>query len=256
MDALIGYTGFVGSNLFSSLKGKNEIKTYNSKNISKIGKEVFDTLYISAIQAKKWWANQNPDDDIRLIDNLLSNLQEVSAKNVVFISTVDVYQPPLDADEDKVLDKNIHAYGANRLYAEERIKALYDNVHIIRLQGLVANNLSKNVIFDLKHKNMLATINPHSTLQWYPLERLFKDISVVLENNIELINFSVEPITTKEIIDIAPLTQQERNLTSTEPSTPVHYNVTSKYAPLFGGQNGYIVPATESLEAISQYFAG
>ena len=253
MNGLVGFTGFVGQNIKRSLDADSFL--FNSSNIGDIANKTFDILYISAIQAKKWWANQNPKEDKQLIDNLLSHLENVSAERVVFISTVDVYQPPLNADEDTALNADIHAYGANRLYAEERVKSLFQKVHIVRLQGLVASNLSKNVVFDLKNKNILETINPSSTLQWYPLQRLYSDINIVIDNDIELINLSVEPIETQQIIDIASLSPEERKLTSSKPAAPVHYNVTSKHASHFGGRDGYIVSAKESLAAIAQYFS-
>lgn len=249
---LVGYTGFVGTNI------KNEFKTnidcYNSKNITTIEKAEFSTLYISAIQAKKWWANQNTEEDKVLIDELFEHLSTVKANKVVFISTVDVYQPPLNADEDTPSNKDIHAYGANRLYAEEKIKSLFEDVHIIRLQGLVANNLTKNIVFDLKNKNILETINPESALQWYPLSRLNSDIEKVIEHNIPLINLSVEPVKTQDIINIAPLTAAEKAIVSTKPAAPAFYDVKSKYAELFDGKNGYIVSAEESLAEIQKYF--
>ena len=252
MDALIGFSGFVGSVLLENIS--TDIDLYNSTNISDIHKKHYDCLYISAIQAKKWWANQNAEEDKSLIDDLFVHLKTVKANKVVFISTVDVYQPPLNADEDTPSHKDIHAYGANRLYAEEKIKSLFDDVHIIRLQGLVANNLTKNIVFDLKNKNILESINPHSTLQWYPLSNLYRDIEKVIERNISLINLSVEPVKTQDIINIAPLTTAERAIISTKPMHPAFYDVKSKYAQLFGGNNGYIVSAEESLAEIQKYF--
>lgn len=251
-DGVIGYSGFVGDNLIKSFISK--IDKFNSKNISEIKEKEFGTLYITAIQAKKWWANQNAEEDKALIDGLFEHLSTVKANKVVFISTVDVYQPPLNADEDTPSNKDIHAYGANRLYAEEKIKLLFDDVHIIRLQGLVANNLTKNIVFDLKNKNILETINPESALQWYPLSRLNSDIEKVIEHNIPLINLSVEPVKTQDIINIAPLTAAEKAIVSTKPVAPAFYDVKSKYAKLFGGNNGYIVSAEESLAEIQKYF--
>ncbi|WP_160063888.1 NAD(P)-dependent oxidoreductase [Psychromonas sp. L1A2] len=251
-NGLIGYTGFVGENIKLSIPG--ELMCYNSSNINDIKGTTFDILYISAIQAKKWWANQNPEEDKNLIDQLFGYLESVEAKKVVFISTVDVYQPPLNANEDTSNNKNIHAYGANRLYAEERAAELFEDLHIIRLQGLVADNLSKNIVFDLKNKNILETLNPDSSLQWYPLKRLYSDIENVIKNKIPLINLSVEPIKTQSIIDIAPLTIEERKIVSTQPANYVSYDVKSKYAKLMGGDNGYIVNAQESLTAIKSYF--
>jgi len=251
-NGLIGYTGFVGENLTKQL-GAN-VECFNSKNIEKIHRLKFDTLYISAIQAKKWWANQNPLEDKRLINELLTHLSKVKANKVVFISTVDVYQPPIGVDEDALTTNDIHAYGENRLYAEQCINELFDDVHIIRLQGLVANNLSKNIIFDLKNKNILESINPDSCLQWYPLSRLVSDINVVIKNDIRLINLSVEPVASKDIIGIAPLSDEQRKIVATAPAAAVKYDVTSKYAALFGGDKGYIVSASESLSNIQNYF--
>lgn len=249
---LIGYTGFVGTNIKNEFKAS--IECYNSKNITEIKEEEFSTLYICAIQAKKWWANQNAEEDKALIDDLFEHLKTVKANKVVFISTVDVYQPPLNADEDTPSNKDIHAYGANRLYAEEKVKYLFDDVHIIRLQGLVANNLTKNIVFDLKNKNILETINPESAFQWYPLTRLNRDIEKIIEHNIPLINLSVEPVKTQDIINIAPLTADEKAIVSTKPMNPAFYDVKSKYAELFYGKNGYIVSAEESLAEIQKYF--
>ncbi len=250
--ALIGHTGFVGSNLEKELTDK--LHCFNTSNITDIHGKTFDCLYISAIQAKKWWANQNAVEDRKLIDVLFEHLRSVKANKVVFISTVDVYQPPINADEDTRSIQNMHPYGANRLYAEKKVRALFSDVHIIRLQGLVAENLTKNIVFDLKNKNMIASINPNSALQWYPLRRLNSDIQKVMENNIPLINLSVEPIKTQDIIDIAPLSDQEKALVSSAPSDPVYYNVKSKYAGVFGGNSGYIVGADESLAEIQNYF--
>jgi hypothetical protein len=76
-NAIIGYSGFVGQNLVNFLT--SEVKRFNSSNIEKIKNESFDVLYITAIQAKKWWANQNPVEDKGLIDELFSHLSTVKA---------------------------------------------------------------------------------------------------------------------------------------------------------------------------------
>ena len=107
----------------------------------------------------------------------------------------------------------------------------------------------------MKNKNILDTINPASTLQWYPLSRLNKDISTVIANDLKLVNLSVEPLTTQQIIDVAPLSGAERAIVASNPSNKVAYDVKSKYASQFGGSNGYIVGASESLDEIKRYFS-
>ena len=58
--ALIGYTGFVGSNLARQLRFD---ATYNTSNIESIAGEEFDLLVCAGVRAEKWIANANPDAD-------------------------------------------------------------------------------------------------------------------------------------------------------------------------------------------------
>ena len=113
MDALIGHTGFVGGNL---LRQHDFGACYNTSNIETISGRRFDTLVFSGAQAKKWWANQNPDADRHGIQRALNAMHGVSARRVVLISTVDVVPQVAGADEafDCASQTN-HAYGANRL---------------------------------------------------------------------------------------------------------------------------------------------
>ena len=74
-DALIGFTGFVGSNLarqhtFGAL--------FNSSNISDIHDQHFDTLVFSGARAVKWWANKNAAEDWEGIQAALQPLATVS----------------------------------------------------------------------------------------------------------------------------------------------------------------------------------
>ena len=64
MNALVGYTGFVGSNLYTA--GHFDA-VYNSKNIG----EAYDTkpelLIYAGMRAEKYLANHVPEKDLELI---------------------------------------------------------------------------------------------------------------------------------------------------------------------------------------------
>ena len=66
-DALIGYTGFVGSNL---LRQRAFDATYNSKNIGDIAGREFELLVCAGAPAAKWLANSKPDEDAANLDRL------------------------------------------------------------------------------------------------------------------------------------------------------------------------------------------
>ena len=129
MDALIGYTGFVGSNI------KNQKKFdyyYNSKNINDITNKSFDTVVCSGVSSIKWFANLNPKKDYNNIHSLIKKLKTISFKKFILISTIAVYDNPAD-----------NAYGRNRLYLENYIRNNFKNYLIIRLPGLFGKGLKK-----------------------------------------------------------------------------------------------------------------
>ena len=87
-NAIIGNTGYIGSFLSKKIKFKFK---YNSKNISKLSKKNLETVYISAPHALKYWANQNPLKDTRIVDQLLLHLKNLKCKKVIYFSSTDIY---------------------------------------------------------------------------------------------------------------------------------------------------------------------
>ena len=147
MNAIIGHTGFVGSNID---KETNFDYKFNSKNINNIKGKDFDLLVCSAVRAEMWFANKCPDEDKKEIDNLINHLESINTKIFVLISTVGVYKSPINVDENSKIDKNeLLPYGKNRLYLEDYVKNRFQSHLIIRLPALFGINIKKNFIFDL-----------------------------------------------------------------------------------------------------------
>ena len=63
--ALVGYTGFVGSNLKSAYKSKYN---FNSKNIKFINNNKYDLVVLCAPSSKMWIANKYPKKEHNNID--------------------------------------------------------------------------------------------------------------------------------------------------------------------------------------------
>ncbi len=145
--ALIGYTGFVGSNLALQYDFTDY---YNSKNIQDIAGKSYDLCICAGVKAQKWVANQQPDQDLSDVQALIDQLTKANIKRFVLISTIDVYPNPINVDEDTFIDKeNHHPYGLNRLFLEEWVANHYPKHHIIRLPGLFGQNIKKNFIHDI-----------------------------------------------------------------------------------------------------------
>ncbi|WP_300759287.1 hypothetical protein [uncultured Brachyspira sp.] len=145
-NCLIGYTGFVGSNIL--LKSDFHFK-YNSKNINDIKNNEFDLLICSSIPADMQLANTNPEKDLSNIKELLNILSTVKAKEAVLISTIAVYPQPVIYDESNNGFIGDSDYGKNRKIAEDEFSNIFNNAHIIRLPALFGKNLKKNFIYDI-----------------------------------------------------------------------------------------------------------
>ena len=66
--ALIGHTGFIGSNLINF---KNKIDKYNSKNITKIKNKKYDLVICAGTYSKIWLAREHPLKDQKNIIKLV-----------------------------------------------------------------------------------------------------------------------------------------------------------------------------------------
>lgn len=146
MKALVGYTGFVGSNIcahgtFDGL--------YNSKNIESAYGSSPDLLIYSGLRAEKYLANNDPEADLEQIKIAEANISRIAPKKLVLISTIDVFKNPVGVDENTAIDtEGLHAYGYNRYLLETWVRDNYPDALIVRLPGLFGVNIKKNFIYD------------------------------------------------------------------------------------------------------------
>jgi len=232
--AIIGFSGFVGSNIS---KQESFDFLYNSKNINEIIGKEFDLLVIAAPSAVKWQANKEPEKDLEMINNLIEILSKVRANKVVHISTVDVYKTPINTDEDIAINpEENHPYGKHRYYIEEFVRKNFKKHLIVRLPGLFGNGLKKNFIFDMLNNNCLDMTHKDSSFQFYCLDNIWRDIEIALKNSLSLINFATEPLSVAEISKKC----FKKEFTNITENPPVFYDMKSRYASMYGNNDNYI----------------
>jgi len=245
--ALIGYTGFVGSNLKKQYDFTN---LYNSKNFKDMEAQEYDLVVCAGVSAVKWMANKEPQKDLESIQVLENILSTIKVKQFVLISTIDVYAITQSLDED--FDCNCvdnHPYGIHRLAFEQFCTNTFTDCTIVRLPGLFGDGLKKNVIYDLLNDNCLEMINIKSSYQYYYLKYLWKDIQVAMNNNIKLINLFTEPISTEEICTtFFPLKKIG------EKAIPAgHYDLRTKYARNWNNGGQYIYTKEEMMQQLAEF---
>lgn len=147
MNALVGYTGFVGSNLYE--KGSFDA-CYNSQNIENAFGTEPDLLVFAGLKAEKYLANSNPEKDLERIRTAALNISKIKPKKMVLISSIDVFKRPVEVDENSPIDtEGMDTYGYNRYLLECKVRDMYPDALIVRLPGLFGNKIKKNFIYDL-----------------------------------------------------------------------------------------------------------
>jgi hypothetical protein len=206
-----------------------------------------DLLVCAGLPAEKWRANRDPAGDWANMADLAQVLASVQADRAVLISTIDVYQPAVQVDEeDRPRFDGPGAYGAHRAWFEAFFRSRFPDALIIRLPGLFAPDVRKNLIHDLMHgrADQWAQVNPSSTFQFFNVARTWSLIECAWTLGIELLNVTSEPVTAQSVADLFGVRLDAQ-------TAPVAYDMRSVHAEALGGRDGYLDSAEEVLDGIA-----
>lgn len=160
VDALIGYTGFVGG----CLSGQHAFDQYiNRSNIDAMAGLHFDMVVCAAAPGSMFEANRDPERDAAQISQLIDQLGQIGARRFVLISTIAVLADFRAADEDTVDYETRLAYGCNRRLLERQVADRFQDTLIVRLPALFGPGLKKNFLFDIL--NPLPSMLPPARLE-------------------------------------------------------------------------------------------
>jgi dTDP-4-dehydrorhamnose reductase len=246
-NALIGFSGFVGSTL---LKQAPFESLYRSTNICDIEGQSFDTVLCAGAPAQKWIANREPEADRQKIDGLIAHLKAVQCKTFILISTVDVFSDSMGVNEETpICESGLHAYGLHRRLLEKFVESHFPNHLIVRLPGLVGPGLRKNVIFDFLNDNNLHAIESRSVFQFYPMVNLWYDIQTALNAGLKLVHLTAEPISAADV----SMKGFGKVFEHVLPNVPATYDMRTIHAQVFGAIGLYQYSARETIQAIRAY---
>lgn len=202
---LVGYSGFVGSNIALNCRFDGY---YNSSNIEESYGTNPDLLVYSGVPAQKFMANKFPEKDMEIINNAINNIKKINPNKIVLISTIDVYNTPVNINEDASINElENEPYGRNRHILEKFVMNNFNDYLIVRLPALYGNNLKKNFIYDLIHiipsmlteekfvelctkNNLIKDYYINQNNGFYKLININKDEENILKNYFNNIGFS------------------------------------------------------------------
>ncbi|GAA1710411.1 hypothetical protein GCM10009809_03440 [Isoptericola hypogeus] len=251
--ALIGHTGFVGSNLAASHLFDD---LYNTSNIEQISGQEYDLVVSAAARADSHRINSDGAADRAEIDAYVDRLSTVRAGKLVLVSTVCVYPGDTSPDESTPLSEDgLTPYGANRLHLERRLGDLFDLLPL-RLPQLYGRGIKKGIVYDLMNDYRVEHIRPEGRFQYYDLRRLWADAQVALDHGLGALNVST-PALTSEAIAREVFGRDIRGQLKDVPENPMSRMYTrdmrTEHASLYGGPDGYLMTADEELDAVRSF---
>ncbi len=248
-NALIGFTGFIGSTLARQAQFDD---LFNSTNIDDICGRHYASIVCAGAPGIKWKANKFPDEDRASIQALMTALKKTTCEHFILISTIDVYKTPLGVSESTpIITEGLHPYGLHRYELEVFVRQHFTKTLSVRLPAVFGTGLRKNFIFDLLHQNALHLTDCRSAFQFYNLAHLWQDVQTVLPHPIDRINLATPPVTTAQVaktcfgIDFTNQTEQGA----------VFYDMHTDHAALFGKSGNYLCTLDEELAQIKAFVA-
>ncbi len=253
--ALIGYTGFVGSNLLDASPFDD---VYNTANITAFAGQEYDLVVSAGNRADSHRINNHGADDLAEIDRLVDTISAARIGRLVLISTVCVYPWGGAPDEHTPMtSEGLTPYGANRLHQERRLSEAFDTL-TVRLPQLYGDRLRKGVVYDLANDYRVEHIDPEMAFQHYDVRRLWGDITTALAAGLTAVNIATPPL---KNVDLAREVFGRDISGQVPPVAPSPFarmytrNMTTAYAGLFGGQGRYLHSEGEEIDGLRRFVA-
>lgn len=221
MDALIGYTGFVGGHLSQQHRFD---AAFNSRTIDEAAGQGFDTVVCAAAPGSMFEANKLPDQDRAKIDALIAQLSRISCTRFVLISSIAVLADFAGQDDETTTAfQETLAYGRHRRALEAFCAEHFEDCLILRLPALFGAGLRKNFIFDL--------LNPMPTLLTAEKIAGFKDgVPAALAALIDQL-YAPDPVTGLMKIDRGALSAAPQRAALEQAATDLSLTATQFHNP-------------------------
>jgi len=242
MIAVIGGNGFLGSMLSNDFGAKKILRN----NLDSIAQSYWDQIIIAAPTGNRLMVGDNPVQDFNDCRAIVEAIQKSTYDQLLYISTVDVYQEKTSIDDNLSVQVPEHSYGKNRHFLERSLSAL-DHCHIIRLPSLCHPTIKKNILFDLASSQWLDKISLDSCVQWYPIKKLAHDINWVIKSGVTHINLVSSPISNRQIVQTY-FPELVDNLSRNSVQLQ-RYNVRTSYS-----DSGYWISEAEIWESFTEFF--
>lgn len=249
--ALLGHTGFVGSNLAASTRFDD---LFNSRNLDDIAGREYELVVSSAGRADSHRINADGPADWDELVGIAQRLSRARIDKLVLISTVCVYPAGSSPDEGtELFPGELLPYGSNRARFEELVTDRFDTF-VVRLPQLYGRNLKKGIVYDLLHNYRVEHIHPDVAFQYYGLNRLWDDITVAMRLGLTSLNIATPPLrnreVAREVFDRGLLVEEG----APRPGDGYSKDMRTRHAEILGSTTaGYLMSRSDEVAALRKF---
>lgn len=250
--ALLGFTGFVGSNIAARHDFDD---LYNSSNIDELAGRDYGLVVTAANRADSFRINRDGEADLAEVDALIDRIERARIGRLVLISTVCVYpEGGAPTESTPRSPEGLTPYGRNRLHQEERLSAAFDTT-IVRLPQLYGDGLKKGLVYDLANDYRVEFVRPEASFQYYDVRRLWSDIEVALAQGLDAVNPASPAISNATVArEVFGIDVTGNDPGPADPFASMYTrNMRSEHAELFGGGDGFFTAHDETLAQIAAF---
>jgi hypothetical protein len=197
---------------------------FNSDNLQKITETNWDLVVCAAPSGNRLAINRGQTHDIKDCKAIVDTLSQCQTKKLLLIGSVDAETAPDST------------YGRNRAWLEKELLKIHAT-YILRLSTLIGKRIKKNMLFDLKHRLFLDSLDRDAELQWCILDDLPQQINDCLAGDPGITSIVSKPINNIQIIN-----RFFPDITSGYSNSTVRYD-----------QRPYVYTQEQILQAIERY---
>lgn len=186
--AIIGSNGMLGSDLVKYLSPFFCITQITKDNYPRYIHKKFDVVLNANGNSKRFWANQNPQDDfIASTVSVYNSIFDFPSAIYIYISSSDVYENHTGVkytqEADEIDPKNLQPYGFNKYLGELIVKKFKEKFLILRSSMILGSNLKKGPFYDIFHNSPLF-ITSKTKLQLITTQAVADIVKTLLEKSI------------------------------------------------------------------------
>ena len=178
----------LGSDLILYFRKNFQVIAINKDNYHNHTGKFFDILINANGNSKRFWANQNPEDDFFASTvSVYQSIFDFPCDMYIYISSPDVYEnhtgPKYTKENEEINPENLEFYGFHKYLAELIVKQHKKNFLILRSSMILGKNLKKGPFYDIVHNNPLF-VTSETRLQLITTHAIAEIIKNLLDKHV------------------------------------------------------------------------